>query len=320
MSTNTSSTPFDLKQLQEAMEKAPSPPDPIMVTASDGAQLAVRVYSPTSAAKAILIFYHGGGAHSGAGYQMLAQQLATEEYGIQVYTPDIRGHGQSEGPRGDTPNPEQVYEDVDALLEFAKKDHSSDHNIPIFLGGHSSGAGLMLQYATYANENNSNNQISVEGYLLVAPQLGPNANVATPKADLFARVSILPFILNGIFGVMGHNPAVQFAYSEEVLEQSGNIPYLTVNMGNAVSPMAPAQQLSAMKNVKIWTGQEDELFDADKMHELYSSVVSAGVDIIGTRSPDDDHQHRHNTHLGILLEAHLFMGPWLVEQLVQTTK
>ncbi len=63
--------------------------------ASDGVELAFRSYLPKQA-KAVLIFYHGAGAHSGLSYNHLAVGLR-DDYEIAVYTPDIRGHGSSGG-------------------------------------------------------------------------------------------------------------------------------------------------------------------------------------------------------------------------------
>jgi len=301
--------PFDLTTLYEAAKAAPPPSDPIFLEATDGIQLAVRVYKPPKKKdsppipRASLIFYHGGGAHSGAGYQLLAQQLATV-HGIQVYQPDLRGHGKSEGDRGDSPSAEQVYRDIDSVISHVRKQQPSDHNVPLFLGGHSSGAGLVIQYTT-VHDRSIIDRHKFAGFVLLSPQLGPNAGVSADgsSASAFCKISILPFILNAIFGCMGHNPAVKFQYSEKELA-GGNVPFNTVNMANAISPMAPAKQLKEMETyyklpMKLWMGEHDELFDAQKVQALYppTSIVS------------------NEAHIGILTHADKILGPWLDEQL-----
>jgi len=304
------SSPFDLSTLYAATEAAPPPADPIFLDATDGIKLAVRVYMPpkkescpTTPPRASLIFYHGGGAHSGAGYQLLAQQLALV-HGIQVYQPDLRGHGKSEGERGDSPSAEQVYRDIDTVVSHVRKEQHPDDNVPLFLGGHSSGAGLVMQYTT-VHDRSIIDRHKLAGFLLLSPQLGPNACVSTDgsSASAFCKVSILPFIFNGIFGCMGHNPAVKFQYSEKELS-GGNVPFNTVNMANAISPTAPAMQLKEMEAyyklpMKLWMGEHDELFDAKKVQALYppTSIVSNEV------------------HIGILTHAEKILGPWLDEQL-----
>lgn len=290
----SNSQAFDLKQLQEAAEQAPPPPEPVFVKASDGVELAVRVFSPKQhKPRGILIFYHGGGAHSGAGYPLLAHGLAAD-YGIQVFTPDLRGHGESKGPRGDSPSKEQMYEDVYTMIDFARKE--TGDQIPLYLGGHSSGAGLMIQYATQGSHTD------IHGYVLLSPQLGPNANVARKSSPGFARVSILPFILNGIFGIMGHSPAVKFNYDAETIEKDGVIGFNTVNMANAISPTNPADQLKAMKAtnaMELWMGEKDEIFDAEKVKDLYPDTQIVP----------------NATHLGILVEIHKLVGTWISNQM-----
>ena len=64
------------------------------VAADDGSKLVYRLYAPRNPL-AVLIFYHGSGSHGAAGYQHLARALSEQQ--IAVITPDIRGHGDSEG-------------------------------------------------------------------------------------------------------------------------------------------------------------------------------------------------------------------------------
>merc|ERR1711862_115819 len=135
-------------------------------------------------------------------------------------TPDLRGHGNSGGRRGDSPSSEQVFEDVNSVFEHVLA-QMGDLNLPVYLGGHSSGAGLVLNYATKTTMA-STFKHQVSGYILVAPQLGPHAHVGHDKnatnREEFAKVKIYPFILNALFGIMGHYPAVKFQYPEKVLE------------------------------------------------------------------------------------------------------
>ncbi|MEK8128701.1 alpha/beta hydrolase [Paenibacillus filicis] len=72
------------------------------VESGDHVRLAYRAYTPANP-KAVVIFYHGSGANSAAGYQPIGEELS-QAYGIATYLPDIRGHGMSGGPRGDAPS------------------------------------------------------------------------------------------------------------------------------------------------------------------------------------------------------------------------
>src|SRR5690606_28297256 len=134
---------------------------PNYIKSTDGINLAYYNFIP-EAPDSILIFYHGGGAWSTRIYQYMAQQLC-EHYNIGTYLFDIRGHGNSQGERGDAPSTEQVWQDISTAINFVSQKHKKS---TVFLGGHSSGAGLILNYSGWAKHQN------VSGYLLIAPLLG----------------------------------------------------------------------------------------------------------------------------------------------------
>ena len=80
-------------------------------------------------------------------YQYLASDLSSK-YHITVYTPDLRGHGESGGKRGDTSSKEQVWVDISTMIDLVQKENP---NLPVYLVGHSSGAGLLLNYLQCTN-------------------------------------------------------------------------------------------------------------------------------------------------------------------------
>jgi alpha-beta hydrolase superfamily lysophospholipase len=103
-----------------------------LITTSDGKVLFLRAWEPKTAPKniAILIF-HGITAHSGP-YVMVAKPLSQEGY--SVYGLDLRGHGLSDGIRGDYPNKERVINDLCEVIAFVKQ------RVPnVILLGHSLG-------------------------------------------------------------------------------------------------------------------------------------------------------------------------------------
>jgi len=302
----TATTLFaDFDELEKANEKAPEPSPPVFVKATDGIDLAVRVYEPPQEARGVLLLYHGGGAHSAAGYHLIGQGLSKEAQ-MRVYTPDLRGHGASKGPIGDAPSSTQVWEDVNSMLDHIAG-LSENHSLPIFLGGHSSGGGLVVNYATWEGCQKDR----IQAYLLLSPQLGYLAQVDRTDnggSSNFCRVNILAFIANGITGWWGHNPAVQFQYPPEVIERDGVTPYNTVNMANAITPTDPQKQFQAIsKPVILWVGAEDELFDASKVDEFVKKH--------GDTNFIESHIVEGQTHLGILVNAHKLMDKWLLPRL-----
>jgi len=276
----------------------------VKLMASDGVELAIKIYEPSkpSVTPTSLLFYHGGGAYSGGGYQFLAKELS-ENYGITVYLPDIRGHGISGGARGDAPSKEQVWRDIDTALDFVAKRQTAGK---IYLGGHSSGGGLVVNYAT---EKDNSKVDMLHGYILVSPELGYLSGTARPCRKEFATVNILAFIANGIFGVLGHNKAVKFSYPNELLEEyKGLVNFNTVNMANAITPEAPKEQLESMtakgaKPVGLWVGADDELFDAEKVADFVPTSKENVGEVLSGKN-----------HLGILVQIHEQIGPWISQQ------
>jgi alpha-beta hydrolase superfamily lysophospholipase len=272
------------------------------ITAADGVQLAYRGYVPPSPRAAVL-FYHGGGAHSGAGYQFLGHGLETQ-YAAAVTMPDIRGHGASGGPRGDAPSPLQVWEDI---TPFIRKMRADFPQLPLFLGGHSSGAALVLNYASQARHE------PVDGYLFLSPQLGANAHIDRPsQAAPFARVDGSAFGAYFASGgtAHGHDHAVQFNYPPAVLSADpGLVAAITVNMSIALIPTAPDKAFASLEYpFGLWIGAEDELFIPDRVlafADLASAVRSASQ---AGSIPDAK-------HLSVLVRAHETIGNWIVSRL-----
>lgn len=233
----------------------------------------------------------------------MGQGLANE-YSLVVYTPDLRGHGASQGPTGDAPTVEQVLVDANTVLDFVEQ-NEQDSKLPLFLGGHSSGGGFVLNYATWEGRSTYENKIVA--YLLVSPQLGYLAQVDRPDIDLpFAKVNILAFLANGLTGWWGHNPAVQFQYPPEILrDYDGMARYNTVNMANAITPNDPKGQFEAIsKKTALWIGEDDELSVASK-------VVKYAID----QKNMEGHVLSGESHLGILAKLHQRIGPWILQHI-----
>eukprot|EP00571_Detonula_confervacea_P002540 CAMPEP_0172318312 /NCGR_PEP_ID=MMETSP1058-20130122/34509_1 /TAXON_ID=83371 /ORGANISM="Detonula confervacea, Strain CCMP 353" /LENGTH=347 /DNA_ID=CAMNT_0013033115 /DNA_START=24 /DNA_END=1067 /DNA_ORIENTATION=- len=331
---------FSFSEILAQQQDEQARQDPVKVAASDGVEIAITVYEPPVVAKeqqttssTALVFYHGGGAHSGAGYQNLARGIA-KNFGTTVYLPDLRGHGASGGPRGDAPSKEQVWRDVDTVLGFVA-DHMKQNQkqnkqtSKIFLGGHSSGGGLVVNYSTAKEEAGSKTEtpslVGVDGYVLVSPELGYKSGTAKPGRFDFASVNMPAFVANGIFGILGHYRAVKFRYPQEILEaDEGMVAFNTVNMAKAITPESPREQMQAMgkansensgndknteptsgKPIGLWVGSEDELFVPEKV-----------TDFIPKRDNDNNTGEvvPGKNHLGILVGIHERIGQWIIKQ------
>ncbi len=260
----------------------------------DGINLAYHEYFPEQV-DAVLVFYHGGGAYSEAGYQHLGSGLS-KQHNILVVTPDIRGHGDSEGRKGDTPNVHQVYEDITSFIQLMKQKYPDKK---LFLGGHSSGAGLVLNYSNWKKNE------EVSGYLFISPHLGFRSNTQK-KENNFAIVKEDLFVSNSISGTEGNSYAVFFNYPKAVLQSTKNIDSITVNMANAITPLDPAKQIEMLdRPAAVWIGAEDEVFMVDKVISIFTkNNPSVYTEII-----------ENEKHLSILVNISDYLGEWLQNEL-----
>lgn len=155
--------------------------------------LSYRLYRHAAESEDVMVVYHGGGVNSAAGYDVLARQLAAEPT-LAVCLVDIRGHGDSTGERGTVERPERIWRDVDVILAEMRR------RFPLarrHLLGHSSGAGMLLNYLTrYPGEQQA------DSLILLAPELGPFSGIARDLAVTarFAQVRQWPFVANALSG------------------------------------------------------------------------------------------------------------------------
>lgn len=153
---------------------------------------------PPAAPEAIVIFQHGLQSHSGMAYILSDGRktnvaLLTHEYqtsGFAVYSPDLIGHGYSEGGRHVLPSNDILVQDLLKFVKLAASFHKS--GTPIFLAGESLGGNLALQVAKYIQEN-PDFLPNFEGLILFSPAIYPNTIYAPVRY-------ILEFGLVPIFG------------------------------------------------------------------------------------------------------------------------
>jgi len=287
------SPPFSFEEIR----KGELPPGPLFrIKMSDGIELAYQMKSPTGEPVAVLIFFHGGGAYSGAGYQNLAAGLS-EKFRTAVYLPDLRGHGHSDGPRGDAPSVERVWEDVKTFVQEVRKGHPG---IPVYLGGHSSGGGLVLNYATWKQK------ADVDGYFFVAPEFGYKSGTARNAKNPFADIRTWVFVASAMSGgrILGNTTAVHFNYPAEVLAvRPLMLKSITRNMAVALTPQSPQEQFGKLdKRFALFAGERDELFLPDRLL-AYAQNPDAAL-----RKKSVNQIVPNATHLSILLMADEWIG------------
>lgn len=112
--------------------------------AKDGTEIYAKSWK-IRPAKGVICLVHGLGEHINR-YQHVASFF--NNHGYQFYGNDHYGHGQSGGSRGHTPSYDGLLEEVDTLIETAKKENP---DLPIYLYGHSMGGNIVLNYLFLRN-------------------------------------------------------------------------------------------------------------------------------------------------------------------------
>ncbi len=267
--------------------------EPSYITASDAIKLAHYAFVPENP-QALLIFYHGGGAWSTKLYQHMAQQLK-DNHQIGTYLFDIRGHGNSHGPVGDAPSTEQIWKDVSSAIDFVQQQHP---DTAIFLGGHSSGAGLVLNYSDWCKNP------AVKGYVFLSPFLGHRSETAyeheDPEKRFIKKVCLWKIILNAITGgwLFTHSPVIFFNYPDQEKKKDNHLlEYYTNAMSNAVTPYDAKPLFTKLdKPFVLLVGEKDEQFNPTKIIVFAEHAALVQNDSVARVIPDA-------THLSIVTDA-----------------
>lgn len=162
--------------------------------------------------KKTVCLIHGIGEHAGR-FNRMAEYF--NNHGIAMFSMDLRGHGKSDGKRGDCAPRFKVLSDVDALIDIANSAHP---DTPIILYGHSMGGNIVLDYRNRGNKNGE-----IAGYVLSAPWVKLVRNVPKP---LYALVKVMSKIVPSMAissavdaKVLG-NPIHNEAYQKDELVHS----------------------------------------------------------------------------------------------------
>ncbi len=112
-------------------------------TNSAGLKLFYRVFKPASQKiKKVIVGCHGMAAE-GDYFVLYADQIV-EQTGSAFYVMDYRGHGRSEGPKGDIKDFQLILDDYKEFTEYLQTIHP---NTPIFVFGESMGGVVSLNFA-----------------------------------------------------------------------------------------------------------------------------------------------------------------------------
>ena len=218
----------------------------------DGSEIFSRIYNSEN--KDVLILIHGSGSESRY-LASLADSIAKAKIAT-VLTPDLRGHGENNGKRGDIDFIGQLENDIEDLIEFSKQNLGAKK---IILAGHSSGGGLVLRFI--GNPKN----IKVDKAIMLAPYLGYDAPTVKPNSGGWVTVALKRIIglsmLNNIGIKMFNGLPVLFFNRPESMNDKLQVPSYSFRM---TINFTPKNYKDDVKNINIpclvLVGKQDESF------------------------------------------------------------
>jgi alpha-beta hydrolase superfamily lysophospholipase len=178
------------------------------LTANDGIHLHTKYWRPAAGSKAVVCLIHGLGEHSGR-YAHVAKALNGAGYAVLAF--DLRGHGQSGGPRGHADSSEKFLEDIEFLLAEAEKRH---HGEPRFLYGHSLGGVLVLYYTLRRRPHLAGVVSTSPGLQTSLVEQKLKVTFAKTMAAILPKMT-LPTNLDA--DLLSHDPQVSQAYRNDPL-------------------------------------------------------------------------------------------------------
>ncbi|MFG6468948.1 alpha/beta hydrolase [Roseateles sp. BYS87W] len=219
-------------------------------TADDGRLLHLRHWPLPGERRGQVLLVHGLGEHSGR-YQAVAAALNAA--GWQVHGWDHRGHGASDGPRGDIPEPHALLRDTARVIDAVREPGR------FVLLGHSLGGLVAARFAAEALQDRPAAwSRPLDALVLSSPALDPGLNAGQKLAlALASRLAPGLAVSNGLKpDWICRDPAVVQAYVNDPLVHDRITARLTrfiVDAGAEVQAVAARWQLPTLL---MWAGAD----------------------------------------------------------------
>lgn len=217
-----------------------------------GSMIFCRVYNSEN--KDVLILIHGSGSESRY-LASLAGSIAEAKIAT-VLTPDLRGHGESGGKRGDLDYIGQLEDDTEDLIIYSKQNLGAKK---IILAGHSSGGGFVLRFI--GNPKNT----KVDKAIMLAPYLGYDAPTVKPNSGGWVTVALKRIIglsmLNNIGIRILNGLPVLFFNRPEAYDDKLQVPSYSFRMTVNFTPKNYREDIKKIDiPCLVLVGEQDESF------------------------------------------------------------
>jgi alpha-beta hydrolase superfamily lysophospholipase len=230
------------------------------LAAADGTSLYVSdTLLPVASARGGMVIMHGLGEHSGR-YRQLAQRLNDAGWSVRCY--DQRGHGRSQGPRGDCPNGTPLLLDAQIVID----DFTSRTGLRPFLLGHSMG-GLFAARLALAGLT------PLRGLILSSPALALRLSpLETALLRVMERIAPRTGLPNGLpLRYLSHDASVIAAYKADPLVHGRISARRLRSMLGAVDYCHAHAATLAIPALLLVAG-DDHLVDAEGSRRLFAAL------------------------------------------------
>jgi non-heme chloroperoxidase len=234
----------------------------------------------------VVLLLHGS-AGSSASVRALATGLARHGAAV-VYALDLRGHGVS-GPRGDVRYIGQLDDDLADLSAWIRARHPGQQ---LLLAGFSATGGLALRIAAGPQGR------LFDGYVLLAPYLGPFAPTNRPGGGGWAQVSmprILALTALSSLAIRKWEGLTVVRYAVNPAAPFPTTPSYSYRLARSIqAPLGLASAFARVSEpVTIIVGSSDEQMRPDQYTPL---VQPRGNKVTVTIVPG-------STHIGVITDA-----------------
>jgi len=238
---------IDVKKLREDFKESYD-----LVNTSDGITLFLRKWeSKIPSNKAVLIL-HGITAYSGP-YEMFAQAIS--KAGFTAVGLDLRGHGLSDGIRGDYPSKERLINDLVETIAHLKKQFSK-----LLIFGHSLGV-----LSAFLAKKNSNEKI--DGLILlsagkvITPGVYKSPSVLQKLKILFSSLifpskPVITYYREGILGL--DDPLFNFKYTLRFMRLV------------SIKDLDLSEEIDCP--ILLGVGEHDEIFSVESAQSLLDDI------------------------------------------------
>ena len=222
------------------------------LTTDDGLSLRVREWTGPQPARGTVLIVHGLGEHIDR-YDAVARRLG--DWGWRALGYDHRGHGLSEGARGQLAREDDLLRDLGRVLDAVRTADSG----PLVLLGHSMGGAVASRFvAEGLSASPASWHRHVDALVLSSPALAADLSpVQKALMAVFGRLAPNLAVANGLpMGSLSRDPAVIAAYEADRLVHDRVSPRLARFILDAGDTVRERAARWSVPTLLMWGGSD----------------------------------------------------------------